>query len=170
MLRLNFVYLKILENMHRYNYFRVQKIPEYEVWEIFFRKFSRKILEKFGGKLFYQRDQHPEGVTRRPPGTRIGCLMRLDSLASWDPLTCPPGGVRWGASAHLLPLDRKPPPGIFPKFSCARSSWYPSISKIRADFSNLFGGITPWYVTPPLIQLVLFLCFAYEVFCYTRCH
>ena len=39
-------------------------------------------------------------------------------------------------------------------FSRARSSWYSLISKFRADFPNLFGVITPWYVTPPPIQLL----------------
>ena len=37
------------------------EISEYEVLKILFRKFSRKIPEKFGGKLFYQRYQQPEG-------------------------------------------------------------------------------------------------------------
>jgi hypothetical protein len=33
-------------------------------------------------------------------------------------------------------------------------SW---MSKYRADFSNLFGETTPWYVTPPPIQLLFVL-------------
>ena len=127
-----------------------------------FEKFSTEnFLEKFQKILevsyFTRGTNSQKGDTRRPPGTKIGCPTQPDSLASWDPLTWPPWGVRWGASAHLLTFDRKPPLGIFPKFSRARSSWYSSISKFRADFSNLFGGITPWYVTPPPIQLLFVL-------------
>ena len=104
-----------------------------------FEKFSSEnFLEKFQKNLevsyFTRGTNSQKGDTRGPPGTKRECPTRPDSLAAWDPPTWPPGGVRWGASAHLLPHDRKPPPGIFPKFSRTRSSWYPSISKIRADF------------------------------------
>ena len=50
-----------------------------------------------------QRGTHSEPLQRRPPGTKRECPMRPDSLAVWDPPTWPPGGVRWGASTHLLP-------------------------------------------------------------------
>jgi hypothetical protein len=41
---------------------------------------------------------------------------------------------------------------FFGKFPVLHS-YHPWISKFRADFSNMFGEITPWYVTPPPIQL-----------------
>ena len=139
--------------MHNHNYFRVQKFQNMK-----FEKFSlENCLWKFQKNL--EVSYLTRGTicqkwdTRRPPGTKMGCPTRPDSLAAWDPPTLSPGGVRWVSYAHLLPLDRKPLPGIFPKFSRARSSCYPWISKFRADFSNLFGGIAPWYVTPPPIQL-----------------
>ena len=68
----------------------------------------------------------------------------------------PQGELGGGQVLVSFPSTENQPQVFFPNF-LELSSCYPWISKFRADFSNLFGGITPWYVTPPPIQLLFVL-------------
>jgi hypothetical protein len=54
-------------------------------------------------------------------------------------------------------LSPKNQPQVFFKKFPVLHSVYSWISKFRADFSNLFGEITPWYVTHVPIQLLFVL-------------
>ena len=156
--------------MHNHNYFRVQKFQNMK-----FEKFSLEIcLWKFQKKL--EVSYLTRGTicqkwdTRRPPGTKIGCPTRPDSLAAWDPPILPPGGVRWVSCAHLLPLDRKPLPGIFfsnfPELVFPAILGSPSLGQIfQICLVGLLLGM--WLLHPS--NYFLFLCLMYEVFCCTRC-
>jgi hypothetical protein len=80
--------------MHKHNYFRVQKFQNMK-----FEKFSSEnFLVKFQKNLevsyFTRGTNNQKRGARRPPGTKIGCPTRPDSLAAWDPLTLATGGVR----------------------------------------------------------------------------
>jgi hypothetical protein len=61
------------------------------------------------------------------------------------------GQVRW----FFLPAENQLQ--VFFENFLVLSSCHSWISKYRADFSNLFGETTPWYVTPPPIQLLFVL-------------
>ena len=69
-------------------------------------------------------------------------------------------GPRWPSSTypstHLLPLSHTNPKNEL------KHEFQPlllrfSISLLKAPLAKLFGEIVPWYVTPPLIQLVFVL-------------
>ena len=60
------------------------------------------------------------------------------------------------SSSHLLLL---PPEKIIPQLKPVFLLFllHFSISLCKAPFTKLFWGIVPWYVTPPLVQLVFIL-------------
>ena len=86
----------------------------------------------------------PRGWWARPPYRTRPCLM----------------GPRWPSSTypstHLLPLSHTNPKNQL------KHEFQPfllrfSISFLKAPLSKLLGEIVPWYVTPPLVQLVFVL-------------
>ena len=78
-----------------------------------------------------------------PPG-RAPCLM----------------GPRWPSSTypstHLLPLSHTNPQNQLKHEFQPLLLWF-SISLLKAPLAKLLVEIVPWYVTPPLVQLVFVL-------------
>ena len=69
-------------------------------------------------------------------------------------------GPRWPSSTypitHLLPLSHRNPKNQL-KHEFQPSLVPFSISLLKAPLTKLLGEIVPWYVTPPLVQLVFVL-------------
>ena len=69
-------------------------------------------------------------------------------------------GPRWPSSTysctHLLPLSRTNPKNQL-KLVFQQLLLRFSISLLKAPLAKLLGEIVPWYVTPPLVQLVFVL-------------
>ena len=86
-------------------------------------------------------------------------MARPKGVVTPPVLVGPTGGVRWRASAQILLLPPEPDQVHFEKNPVLIQDPI-SIYKFGQPFSNSFGGIAPWYVTPPLIQFVfeLMLC------------
>ena len=66
-------------------------------------------------------------------------------------------GPRWPSSTysctHLLPLSHTNTKNQLKHEFQPRLLWF-SISLLKAPLAKLLGEIVPWYVTPPLVQLV----------------
>jgi hypothetical protein len=123
-------------------------------------------FEKFYTENFLEKFQKNSGVsnftsgtisqkegTKRPPGAK-----RVEPTP-WSREACslgPHGVLGEGQVPRFILSPENQPQIFFEKFPVLHSihSW---ISKFRADFTNLFGEITPWYVTPAPIQLLFVL-------------
>jgi hypothetical protein len=126
-------------------------------------------FEKFYTENFLEKFQKNPGVTNFTRGTisQKEGTKRLPGPKEqsphgqilWPRGACslgPHGVLGEGAVPRIILSPENQHQVFFENFPVLHSvhSW---ISKFGADFSNLFGEITLWYVTPPPIQLLFVL-------------
>ena len=122
---------------------------EWNLWERDF--WNERDPEDLECKSRSNQGRHKDGG-RAPPIGRAPCLV----------------GPRWPSSTypstHLLPLSHKNPKNQLKHEFQPLLLWF-SISLLKAPLTKLLGEIVPWYVTPPLVQLIFFLVlYSFQIF------
>ena len=105
----------------RYTFAWAYLIQSAEISEILFCKVSvENFLKKFQKNLvvtyFTRGTNCQKGSSRGPPGAKRECPTQPQYLVAWDPPSWSTEGVRWMASAHLLPSTENQPQIFFPNF------------------------------------------------------
>ena len=83
--------------------------------KILFRKFSRKISEKFGGKLFYQRDQQPKVGHQEATRDQKRVSHAARFLGRVGPTNLAPRGSQVEGKCSSPSPRQKTSPRYFPK-------------------------------------------------------
>lgn len=126
----------------------------FEFWKLLHRNYFSKITRKFPGHFSAQRIHHAKGHCHK---ANRGQKSMGGAPSRGGRAPCPCGPHRWNYEGSNLPgssLPLRTRPGTTRKNFSRSFAAHFSISKFGQPFSNPFGGIVHWYVTPPLIQVI----------------
>jgi hypothetical protein len=125
------------------------KNPTQKIFSKNFRKNQGSVTLPEGPSVERREPEGHQGPKEQSPRDQIPWLHGACSLG--------PQGVLGEGQVPRFILSPENQLQVFFKKNPVLHSCNSWISKFRTDFSNLFGEITPWYVTPPPIQLLFVL-------------